>query len=255
MLAAEYGFDGWAAFKAEVLDRRRDVEWAAQAAREAIAEDRVEDLRRLLKQHPELKSWRDPDRNDEGLLQATTSYANFPGAENEEFWNRPRCAAVLLDAGAPMDPRVVLRVMTTGAHGMLALFAEHDALPDNLRVRAARGDTERVRAAFAPDGSLRDEARPAPELRQGYPNAEEDWPEASDDLEVVADAFLYACRLGHADIAAFLFERCSALDEDLERRVRADGGAAPFVRFLLDATPEVTRRVPARGHARIPGSV
>ena len=109
------------------------LDQAARQAREAIEANQVDELRQLISEHPGLLTWRDLESDGKVLLQATTSYANFPGADNEDLWTRRACAELLLDAGALVDPRVPLRLINTGAHGMLELFAARGALPLNFR--------------------------------------------------------------------------------------------------------------------------
>ncbi len=215
---------------------------AAKAAVNAIHANDTARLGSLIAKHPGLLI---RSEHDEGpaLLHATTSYANFPGAENEAVYNRPDCARLLLDAGAVMHPRVYLRTIDTGAHGMLALFDEMGVLPDNLRIFAARGDLDKVRKCFDAAGALLGTGRPEAELRSGYAGAEEDWPDPADDRLIVADAFLYACRLAHRDVAQYLLHRCFQFDGDLRIRVEAWQGEAAFIDFLLEKQPESRRRV------------
>ena len=215
-----------------------------EQARRAIKEDDRVALARLVSEHPGLLTWRDGPEG-EVLLQATTSYANFPGAEHEDHWNRRACAELLLDAGALVDPRVILRIMGTGAHRMMAMFAGRGLMPSNLRVHAALGRLDAVKACFDTDGGLLDTGRPDASLREGYPNAAADWPPPGDDRAVVGDAFLYACRLGHRSVARWLLDRCTALEPDLARRV-TDPDA--FVEELLEAAPEGARHALAKDY-------
>jgi hypothetical protein len=230
-----------------------DLAGAVEAARTAIRADDIKRLRELLVEHPDLLTWRDGEHG-EVLLQATTSYANFPGADAEDEWNHRAAAEVLLDAGALVDPRVVLRILGTGAHQMMAMFEARGALPHNLRVFACLGDLARVQGCFD-DGLLQDVGRPDASLRVGYPKAVEDWPPPDDDAWVVADATLYACRLGHRDVATFLLERCIALDPDLGDRISAWLGPVALVEFLLDTAPDGARHVAPSGSASTDPSI
>lgn len=220
--------------------RGTDVEWAASQAQQAIAANDVAALARWLAECPKLKTWRDPVTHDV-LLNATTSYANFPGAEEEDTWNRRDCAELLLDQGAVVDPSVVLRLIDTGAHGMLALFHRKGALPRNLRVIAALGDAAAVTECFDASGRLKAHARPDDTLVKATQQDVANWPDPGSDLLVVADAFLYSCRLGHGGIAADLLQRCFAMDADLQQRVRAWQGEAAFIEFLLQQAPQGAR--------------
>ena len=208
-----------------------ELKWAVEAAVKAIDANDTARLESLVAEHPGLLTWNNPDDECGVLLYAVISYANFPGAENEGVYNRPDCARLLLDAGAVMHPRVYLRAIDTGAHGMLALFDGKGVLPENLRTLTARGDLDGVRECFDPAGGLHDVGRPEPELRTGYTGAEADWPDPADDRLIVADAFLYACRLGHHDVAHFLMDRCLRFDDDLGTRVDAWRGKNGLYRF------------------------
>ena len=190
---------------------------AAERARQAIHDDRVDELERILDQWPALLEWRDPVDGDV-LLNATTSYANFPGPDEEE----------------------VQRILDTGAHGMLRLFAQKGHLPDNLRTRVALGDSEGVDECFDEHARLRAVARPAVELTQSNGRSG-NWPPPGDDQLIVADAFLYSCRLGHREIANRLLPRCFARTPGLQQRVEAEHGAAPFVELMLKLVPEGAR--------------
>lgn len=215
---------------------------AVEAAEKAIHANDTVRLDSLVAEQPGLLTLCYPDDECPVLLYATISYANFPGAENEAVFNRPDCARLLLDAGAVMHPRVYLRAIDTSAHGMLALFDEKGMLPENLRTLTARGDLESVRGCFDPSGALRDVGRPEAALRTGYTGADADWPDPADDQLIVADAFLYSCRLGHLDVAHFLMDRCHQLDDDLRTRVEAWHGKKAFIDFLLEKRPEGGRQ-------------
>lgn len=228
-----------------------ELKRAVEAAEKAIHANDTARLESLVAEHPGLLTWCNPDDECGVLLYATISYANFPGAENEGVYNRPDCARLLLDAGAVMHPRVYLRAIDTGAHGMLALFDEKGVLPVNLRTLTARGDLDKVRGCFDPAGVLSDGGRPEAELRTGYNGAEADWPDPADDQLIVADAFLYACRLGHRDIAHFLMGCCLQLDDDLRTRVEAWQGKTDFIDFLLEKRPEGGRQ--ARSYREVDG--
>lgn len=213
----------------------RDVNRFAQMAVVAIDENDTGSLRNLISQCPEILDWRDTEKEGEVLLQATTSYANFPGFDEEKTWNRPECAEILLDAGALTDPRVALRLMDTGARGMLELFHRKNALPENLRVFAALGDLQSVRDCFH-DNQLSDKARPIG-LRLTYSGGENDWPNEDDDLGIIEDAFLYACRLGNEKVGRFLLEKCVKADPDLGRRLQQRWLNIELVDYLIDRIP------------------
>lgn len=129
VIAREYGFENWTALRDAFIEKSNG-RWAADRAQRAIADNDLEQLKVLIAERPELLRWRDRD-TDEVLLSATTSYANFPGVDEEDTWNRRECAEVLLDAGALTDPRVVLRIIDTGARKMLELFRNRGVAPEN----------------------------------------------------------------------------------------------------------------------------
>ncbi len=234
VLAREYGYNGWPDLKAEVLKRSgRGLEWAAGEARRAIDANDLERLRGLVGEYPELLSWRDPDRDGEVLLEATTSYANFPG-EFEETYNRRDCAEFLIDAGATVDSRVYLRIMDTASTRMLDLFAEKDIMPRNLRVAAAIGDLEGIRDCFDENGVVMAKARPDRTLRNGYTGAADHWPDPDDDVEVIADAFLYAVRLARREAAEYLLRLCMQRVPALSERIDAWCGESAFVDYFVD---------------------
>ena len=230
-----------------------DLEAAVREARDAISANDLERLGDAVDAQPALLQWRDGD--GQVLLQETTSYANFPGIEHEEHWNRRECAEFLIDAGADFDPRVALRVIDTGAPKMLAMLRRKGVLPINLRTLAALGERSEVEACFVADGSLNDRARPDASLRAGYAKARFDWPDPCNDELIVADGFLYACRLGHRPVAEFLLDRCLERDADLAARVAGWEGRGAFLEYLLEREPDGTRFALESGQAGVPPSV
>lgn len=207
----------------------------------AIENNNVVELRALIKDHPYLLSWRDPNDDAVSLLLATTSYANFPGPENEKHWNRLECAELLIDEGVTLDPRFFVRLLNTGAQEMLAMTERKGVLPHNLRTRAAIGNLQAVRDCFDQTGGLMEEARPAPALLCGYVGAKEDWPNTDNSNDIVADALLYACRLGNKDVAYDLLFRCIEIVPTLGGRIDQWLGFDGAISFLLDQTREGAR--------------
>jgi len=218
VLAREFGFAGWLDLRSAVLQRTGGgFEWAAVEALRAIHANDVARLKQLLVEHPALITWRDPENGDT-LLQRTTSYALY-AAGREELYNRPACAEVLIDAGAPIEPiepRLYTAAMDTASSEMLELFKRKGILPRTLPVLAALGDSDAVRASFDASGALRDAARP----------------DGASDLTTVTDAFMYACRFKHEAVASALIERLVALDLDLGDRIDHWRGRDAFVRYL-----------------------
>ena len=70
-----------------------ELKRAVEAAVKAIDANDTARLESLVAEYPGLLTWYNPDDECGGLLYATISYANFPGAENEGVYNRPDCAA------------------------------------------------------------------------------------------------------------------------------------------------------------------
>lgn len=206
-LAREHGFAGWQELREEVLKRAgKGLEWAALQAQHAIYDNDAARLRQLLAEHPALLSWRD----DYGqvLLHATTAFAmDVSDPRREEQFYRPNCAALLIDAGALIEPSVWQGIIGTGASGMLQLFERKGVLPRTLPVLAALGDLDGVRAHL-------DEAGVS-----------------------VPGALMSACRFKHKEVAALLLDRCIALDADLGQQIERWQGRTAFVEYLCDHYP------------------
>lgn len=182
------------------------LEKAVTAAKQAIADADHRALGRLVKREPDLLAWR--AEHGEVLLQATTSYANWHGPDDELTWNRPRCAAVLLKAGALFDESVSSRALETGATEMLALFDAHGVLPQDARYFAALGDAERLRKCLAGGG----------------------------EAKGLAEVFLTACRYARRELAAEVLGQCCDVDEDLAGRL-PPARRADFVEEMLERAP------------------
>jgi hypothetical protein len=232
IIAREYGYPSWVALCQAIANGASSFDLVLTSARNAIDRNDVDRLKELVISSPALLTWKDEKKGDV-LLSATTSYANFPGAENEDEYNRPECAELLLAAGALVDPSVIARIIDTGAHGMLALFKSKGALPADLRVSAALN--EDPGPFFDKSGRLQDIARPTSVFHLAG------WPQPNDDLGIVSDAFLSACRLGHRETARALLARCYALDPLLEGRVANWQGEPAFLDFLFEQVPEGAR--------------
>jgi hypothetical protein len=222
VLAREYGFAGWQDLREEVLKRTgKGLEWAAVQAERAIHDNDVERLTQLLADYPALLSWRDEFGGI--LLHATTAFAmDVSDPNRERQFYRPDCAAVLIDAGAVMEPSVWEGVIGTGATGMLQLLQQKGVLPRTLQVLAALGDLDGVRACFNDSGRT------------------------AADVAVVNEAFMSACRFKHRTVAVLLLDRCIALDDELGRRIDGWQGRAAFVEYLFEHYPAVGRSTPWR---------
>ena len=135
VVAREYGFAGWQDLSAEVLRRLgKGVEWALVEAQNAIHENDLERLKRLIAGYPALLSWRD-EEDHLVLLHAAAAYAiGVSDPETEKTFFRPQCTELLIDAGARVEPSMWERAIQSGALGMLSLLERRGALPDRKSV-------------------------------------------------------------------------------------------------------------------------
>ncbi len=208
-LALEYGFAGWQDLKAVVLKRLgQGLEWAAAQAEHAIHDNDTDRLRQLLTEYPALISSRD-ESGDSLVAYAASSFGDSGDPYREERFTRPDCVALLIDAGATIDPPVWQNVISTRARGMLQLLWSKGALPRTLLTLTALGDLEAVRA-------LADEAAPA----------------------ALGAAFLTACRWPHKAVASFLLDRCIAAEPDLGQRIDHWQSRPAFVDYLTTHTEQ-----------------
>lgn len=198
----------------------QNLESAAVEALRAIHENEGGRLKQLLAEYPALTSWR--DEAGANLLGATTSFANNTSdADRERIHHRAECAALLIDAGTPVDRSVWTNVIGTRAAGMLHVLWSKGVLPRILPILAAVGDLDLVRACFDESGALRPSARDGDQ----------------DDRATVNEAFMNACGFKHQAVAAFLLERCIALDPDLGRRIDEWRDRAAFIASSEGYTP------------------
>ena len=206
VLAREYGFAGWQALTAEVLQRQgKGLDWAAAQAHRAIHDNDIERLKQLLQEFPGLLSWRDEGG---GLIaSATNSYGDSFDPGRELHFTRRACAELLLDAGAVVDPSVWEDAIGSRARGTLQLLWSKGVLPRTLKILVALGDIDAVRAHF--DGRENQAAE-------------------------VEDAFLCACRFENEAIASFLLDQCIALDPDLGQRIDAWSERPAFIKYMVD---------------------
>jgi hypothetical protein len=220
VLAREYGFPGWKDLIKEVERRLgRGLEWAVSEARRIIHDNDVEGLRQLLTEYPALLSWR-ADENDGGLLGiATSSFGDSGDAFREEHFTRKACAELLLDASAVVASSVCDGLIHSRARGLIDLFNRRGLLPRTLKFVAALGDLDGVRARFDAN---------------------------ADDLITVNEAFLYACHLGHATVAALLLDRSITLDAELGRRIDSGPGRSKFIQYFMENKPNVNDPDPFR---------
>ena len=102
-------------------------------------------------------------------------------------------------------PRVPDALLRARARELLQVFHRRGLLPHTLKFLVALGDLDDVRACFDERGRLRPDAAGAGR---------------TDERFTVNEGFMYACRYRHEPVAAFLLERCIALDPELGRNDR-----------------------------------
>ncbi len=222
VLAREYGFSGWKDLLKGVKRRLgRGLEWAVSEARRIIHDNDIEGLRQLLAEYPALLSWRgaswnSPEgagrgENDRGLLgMATGSFGDSFDPIREQHFTRRECAEFLLDAGAVVAPSVCDGLIDSRAMGLLDLFHRRGLLPRSLKLLAALGNVDGVRACLDSNG---------------------------DDVAAVNQAFMTACRFQHAAAAALLLDQLITLDAELGRRIDGRSGRSAFVQYFIANTP------------------
>lgn len=208
VIAREYGYAGWQDLIAEVSSRLgRSLEWAATQARRVIHDNDVEGLKQLLTAYPALLSWQGHE-DDGGLLGiATSSFGDSFDATREQMFTRAACAELLIDAGVIVTPSVCEGLIESRTRGLLQLFQRRGLLPHTLRFLSALGDLDAVRNSLD---------------------------ENENDLAVVNDAFMVACRFEHTAVASLLLERAIALDTELGTHVDGGTGRLAFINYLIE---------------------
>jgi hypothetical protein len=208
VIAREYGFPGWQDLIAEVSRRLGNgLELAAAQARRAIHDNDVDRLKQLLADYPALLSWLG-DEDGAGLLGfATGAYGDSFDPERERVFTRATCAELLIDAGAVVTPKVIEGILQARARGLLELFRRSDLLPNTLKVHAALGDVDAVRASLRESGNV---------------------------AAVISEAFLCASSFQHEALASVLLDRLIALDPELGARIDESVGRAAFIRDFIE---------------------
>jgi hypothetical protein len=209
VLAREYGFAGWRDLRAAALRQEgKGLEWAAAEAERAIHDNSVERLAQLVREYPSLLSWRD-DTGESLLGFATGSFGDSGDPHREQMFTRLECAEFLLDAGAVANPAIWENAIHARAKGVLQLLSRKCAPPPRLDILAALGDYNRVR------DSLEERKR-----------------HTGGDSALVTQAFLWACRLEHREVADFLLTRCIELEAALGDRIERWRGRSRFIEYL-----------------------
>jgi len=206
-----------------------DMETHFRAASEAIGDKDPERLRQLLAEVPDLLDYRHSD--GDRLIDRCMSYANFCG-DYPDFWTSTPCAEVLLDAGLAFEPSMARRALMTDDTGMVQMFLRRGPLERNLRFLAAAGELAEIEACFDDSGALVG-GRPSKTLC-GAPEEEWGlWPDPGDDAQLIADAWRYAIRHNHRDVARFLLWR-AVVEPQLSQFVESRGGVEQVVDWALE---------------------
>jgi ankyrin repeat protein len=217
VLAREYGYAGWQDLTAEVARRAgHGLAWAVSRAEHLIHDNDTQGLRQLLADYPALLTW-GPERG--GVLgMATGSYGDSFQDWQEKAFTRRDCAELLIDAGAVVVPMVAEGILRARARELMQLFHRRGLLPRTLPFLAALGDLDGVRGCFDGQGRLRPGAA---------------GPGSTDERAAVNEGFLYACRYHHESVAAFLLDRCIAIEPALRRNIDAWRGRAAFIDYVI----------------------
>jgi hypothetical protein len=138
---------------------------------------------------------------------ATGAYGDSFDPDRERTFTRPRCAELLIDAGAVVLTAVPRGILDSRARGLLQLFHRKRLLPRTLPFFAALGDIDTVRVALI---------------------------ETIDDRVAIDEAFMRACSFEHVAVASFLLQRAIELDSQLGNTVDESGGPLAFIDSLIE---------------------
>jgi hypothetical protein len=211
VIAREYGYAGWQDLTADVSKRLgNDLEWAAAQAHRAIHDNDIDGLKQLLSDYAALLSWQGDDDHGGLLGFATGAYGDAGDPERERWFTRPVSAELLIDAGAVVTPSVCEGLIQSRAKGLLELFRRKGLLPRTLKFFSALGDLDAVGRML--DGK-------------------------ANDLAIVNEALITACRFGRQAVALLLLNRSIALDPELGARIDGSLGRVAFIETLIDKTP------------------
>ena len=108
-----------------------------------------------------------------------------------------------------MTPSVFEGLLESRARGLLQLFQRKGLLPRTLKFLAALGDLDAVRTALDENGN---------------------------DLAIVNEAFICACRFEHEAVASLLLERSIALDPEFGTHVDGSLGRLAFIKYFIERT-------------------
>ena len=190
------------------------LEWAANHARRVIHDNDVERLKQLIAEHPSLLSWHSKEDRGGLLGMATDAYGDCFDPGRERTFTRAACAELLIDAGAVVMPSVVNGLLESRARSLMQMFLRKGLLPRSLEFAAALGDLDAVRAALRENGN---------------------------DLAMVNEAFIHACRFEHENVATLLLDRSITLDAELGRHIDQGPGRAAFVDHFVAHKPDFVK--------------
>jgi hypothetical protein len=104
-------------------------------------------------------------------------------------------------------PSVAEGILRSRATGLLHLFDRKGLLPRTLKFSVALGRVDEVHRALQEDAN---------------------------DVAVVDEAFIVACRFRQRDIALLMLDRCIALDSELGHNVDGTVGRGAFVEYFIE---------------------
>jgi hypothetical protein len=142
---------------------------------------------------------------------ATGSFGDSGDPSREQMFTRLECAEFLLDAGGIANPEIWEGAIRARANGVLKLLSRKCVPPRRLDILAALGDYDGVRDCL--------------NTTRAHPN---------NDAAAVTQAFFWACRFEHREIAALLLARCIELDGALGERVERWRGRSGFIDYLAE---------------------
>ena len=224
VLAREYGFAGWQELIAEVNNVSATVSGGPSTqARRSIHDNDVARLRQLLAEYPALLSWR--------RMRTTAGCSGWRPAPSATASTRARTA---------LHARGMCRAPDRCRRGRRAGGMRRSHLVPRERVA---GSVPPQRPA-SPNTQVLCRAWRLDDVRARLDKN-------ADDLAAVNEAFMCACRLEHATVAALLLDRSIALDAELGRRIDGGPGRSAFVQYLIASDPLTFHTPIAAGPGRL----
>lgn len=237
VIAREYGFDSWFAWKeyVESVSGAPEIK-AYKKASWAIKYKKHELLTEIIEKNPQLTKQKGPEGGF--LLEETLSYANDPG-EFMAMWTSTDCAQVLVKNGARVTPGIYIRALETADSDMVEMFFNEKAIADTLRTAAAIGNIDHVKQFFDENGKLKASAHDFGETGDEAHR----WPDASDPKLVIADAFRFAIRHSQKLVAPYLYDRYKDLEPDEIEKLEKWKSKADFIDFAIQRSINVNECV------------